>query len=519
MKILIAEDNQFYRRMLSATLTEWGYEVACAADGEEAWEILQAKDGPRLGILDWMMPRLDGPELCRRVRKASLSPPRYLILLTAKGGRDNISIGLDSGADDFISKPFERTELHARLRAGLRIVGLQERLASRVDVLENALSEAQKMEPVGRLAGGVAHDFNNLLQIIGGSVALLTAEAEVPPAAREYAQMIKGAADRGAALIRQLLAFSRKQLLQPEILSLNAVVIGAEQLLRRLIGEDIELTTRLGAADRLIQADRGQLEQVIMNLVVNARDAMAYGGSIVLETRQVDVSAERAASLLSYRPGSYVCLSVTDTGCGIDAETRSHIFEPFFTTKGPGKGTGLGLATVYGIVRQSAGFIEVDSTPGQGTTFRIYLPETRQTAEASKTSEVLPAPAVPARGETVLLVEDDDQVRTMLRLTLEANCYRVLEARDGAEALRVFERAREQIDLLLTDIVMPHLSGNQVAERLTQARPGLKVVFMSGYTDDSSLRERVVQTGRPFLQKPFSPLTLQNRLREVLNAG
>jgi len=514
MRILVAEDNTFYRRMLSATLTEWGYSVRTAADGEEAWSILQEKDGPRLAIVDWMMPRLDGVELCRRVRGASLVPPPYLILLTAKEGKENIVAALEAGADDFMSKPFDRMEMHARVRVGLRIVSLQEQLASRVDVLENALSEAQKMEAVGRLAGGVAHDFNNLLMVVSGAADLLERDRHLPPQPREFVHMIRDAADRGASLTRQLLAFSRKQVLQPKIVNLNTVVGDADKLLRRLIGEDIELCTRLCPDLGVIKADPGQMEQVIMNLVVNARDAMPAGGKIIIETKPAEVSEAEAASLLSFRPGRYVLLLVSDNGCGMDAETKLHLFEPFFTTKDPGKGTGLGLATVYGIIRQSGGFIQVDSKPGEGATFRIYLPENRE--RKLPAAQSAPAADKTSQGETILLVEDDEQVRKMVRLALESGRYKVLEARDGQEALHLHENCREPIHLLLTDVIMPHLSGNQVAERLTRARPDLKVVFMSGYTDDSALHDQVVRSGQPFLQKPFSPVTLQKKLREVL---
>jgi signal transduction histidine kinase len=516
MKVLIADDNLFYRRLLAAALTESGYEVVTAADGEEAWGILQKQDGPRLAIVDWMMPRLDGVSLCRRVRSASLVPPHYLVLLTAKGGKENIIAALDAGADDFISKPFDHMELQARLRVGGRIVSLQSQLASKVDDLENALSEAQRLEPVGRLAAGVAHDFNNLLQVISGGAELLEHVRGPGAGQQEFVSVIKEAAERGASLTRQLLAFSRKQILQPETLQLNDLVERAARLLRRVIGEDIELITRLQDNLGPVKADPAQMEQVIMNLAVNSRDAMPGGGQFVIETRSVDISETEAASLLMFRPGPHVLLAVSDTGCGMDAQTKSHLFEPFFTTKAPGKGTGLGLATVYGIIRQSDGFIHVDSKPGQGTTFRIYLPLVEQ--ESGAAAPAAPQPNAPGNGETILLVEDDDQVRMMLRLALEANQYTVLEARDGEEALQVHAKHPQPIDVLLTDVVMPHMSGHQVADRLTALRPKLKVLFMSGYTDDSAVHDPGVNSTRRFLQKPFTSLSLHSKVKELLSS-
>ena len=513
MKILVAEDNAFYRRMLTETLRGWTYEVLTAGNGEEAWEILQAKDGPRLAIVDWMMPKLNGVELCRRVRSTPVVPPTYLILLTAKGGKDNLLAGLEAGADDYIHKPFDRDELHAHLRVGLRIVGLHENLAAKVHELENALSGAQKMEAIGRLAGGVAHDFNNLLTAISGGAELLERLSRLEPQQREFTKMIKGAAERGTALTRQLLAFSRKQILQPEIVHLNTLVSGLEKILLRLIGEDIELSSKLESGLASVKADPGQLEQVVMNLVVNARDAMPSGGRITIETRNITINDPAALSSQA-AAGSYVMLGVTDTGCGMNEETKAHIFEPFFTTKEPGKGTGLGLATVYGIVKQSAGFIQVDSTPGFGTTFRIYFPRVQEAQPTSITPEKELKPA--SKGETILLVEDDETVRRMVRQTLELDAYKVLEACDGTDAMRVQEECREPIHLLLTDLVMPRLGGNQLAESLAPVRPNMKVLFMSGYTSDAFVHRSIVDSGRPFLQKPFTPRVLQTKVREVL---
>jgi signal transduction histidine kinase len=515
MRILIAEDNRFYRSMLEATLREWGYEVVATGDGEEAWQVLREKEAPPLAILDWVMPGLDGVALCRKVRSLARAQPTYLIMLTAKDGKENVIAGLEAGADDYIQKPFNREELRARLQVGLRIVGLQSSLADRVAELEAALSGAQKMEAIGRLAGGVAHDFNNLLTVINGFSDMLLLKLRPGDERYEAAHTIRQAGERGAGLTRQLLAFSRKQLLNPTVLNLNTLAANTEMMLRRLIGEDVCLLTLLEPALRLVKADPGQIEQVIMNLVVNARDAMPEGGEIVLETRNVDLDEGYAATHPGAKPGGHVLLAVRDTGCGMDEQTMARIFEPFFTTKPAGKGTGLGLATVYGIINQSGGHITVESEPGRGTTFRVYLPQA-----AVPAPQPVPASRVPvaAQGsETVLLVEDEEAVRKLARTVLESNHYIVLEAGDGSEALQVSGGWRDPIHLLLTDVFMPKMSGPQLADRLVPLRPGVKILFMTGYTDDSAVRRRILEPGNHFLQKPFTPRELARKVREILD--
>jgi signal transduction histidine kinase len=516
VKLLVVDDNQFYCRMLQTTLTEWGYDVVTAGDGRQAWELLRGPDAPRLALIDWMMPEMDGLELCRRVRAAAMPGPPYLILLTAKGGKENIITGLEAGADDYIPKPFDLDELRARLRVGLRIVELQAALAARVRELEDALSGAQKMEAIGRLAGGVAHDFNNLLTIILNGADMVLAGDRLDDRQRELLHMVRQAGERGAGLTQQLLAFSRKQILSPEVLDLNALVADLQRMLRRLINEDIELATVLDPQPGRVQADRGQLVQVIMNLVVNARDAMPLGGRLTITTRNEEVAEPRGRGPRSVPPGSYVVLGIRDTGCGMDEGTLGHLFEPFFTTKGPGQGTGLGLATVYGIVKQSGGAIQVESAPNQGATFCIFLPRTEK--ELAPATGAGPAPARCPGRETVLLVEDEDQVRVMARRVLESNDYTVLEARDGTEALHIGLQARGPIHLMLTDVVLPRTSGPQLAGRLEPLRPNMKILFMSGYTDDAITQHSVASSGRPFLQKPFTAAGLAGKVREVLDS-
>jgi two-component system cell cycle sensor histidine kinase/response regulator CckA len=382
--------------------------------------------------------------------------------------------------------------------------------------LEEQLRQAQKIEAVGRLAGGVAHDFNNLLNVITGYGQMLFRRLADGPE-REKTRAILQAADRAAGLTRQLLAFSRKQVLEPKVLDLNAVVSGMDEMMRRLIGEDIELQADLAPDLGRTRADPGQIEQVLMNLVVNARDAMPRGGRVRLETVNAEMDEAYVRDHLGARPGRYVTLAVCDTGFGMDAETQKHIFEPFFTTKEKGKGTGLGLATVYGIVKQSEGYIWVDSAPGAGTTVRVYLPRVEAEPEAEEPRRPVVPEQAPARGtETVLLVEDEEMVRRMTREVLEGAGYRVLEAASGFEALRLSSGHGGRLDLLLTDVVMPGMSGRELAERLAPVRPGMKVLYMSGHTDDAIFHHGVAQAGTGFLQKPFTPETLERRIRELL---
>ena len=379
--------------------------------------------------------------------------------------------------------------------------------------LEQQLRQAQKMEAVGRLAGGVAHDFNNILGVIMGYGDILS--RRLPggdPLAGKVREIVK-AAERAAALTRQLLAFSRQQVLQPRVLDLNVVMGEMDKLLRRLIGENIELKTRQQERLGSVMADPGQMEQVIMNLAVNARDAMPEGGSLLLETRDVDLDAAYVRMHRNAHAGPHVMLAVSDTGEGMDAETMSRIFEPFFTTKPQGKGTGLGLSTVYGIVEQSGGSIEVYSEKGRGTTFKTYLPRVERPAEPAAPT----APEPPPTGsETVLLVEDEPALRGMIREALEDAGYRVLEAGTPRQALAIAESHHGNIHLMLTDVVMPGMSGRELAERLKPLRPGVAVIYMSGYTDDAIGQHGLLDAGTHFLQKPFTFHQLLQKCREAL---
>jgi hypothetical protein len=382
--------------------------------------------------------------------------------------------------------------------------------------LEQQLRQSQKMEAVGTLAGGIAHDFNNLLTIITGYSQVILERAANDEQLRREMQQIEVAANKATTLIRQLLAFSRRQLLQPQVMNLEQVVSGVEKMLRRLIGENIELVVRTTGTLGMVKADPGQMEQVLINLAINARDAMESknGGRLTFELQNVELDAEFAREHVDAIPGSYVMLAVADSGCGMSAETQARIFEPFFTTKGSA-GSGLGLATVYGIVQQSGGYVTVNSVEGRGTTFRIFLP---RTGDAAVPLEGVPETRADNTGsETVLLVEDDDGLRALARRVLLKHGYQVLEAARTSEAEHVCREHPGKIHLLLTDVVMPGLSGKELSSRLMMLRPEMVVLYMSGYTDSVVMKQGVQEGSVNFIQKPFTPIALSKKVREVLD--
>ena len=382
--------------------------------------------------------------------------------------------------------------------------------------MEERLRQSQKMEAIGTLAGGVAHDFNNLLMVINGYSSVLSDALTSDPKLRHCAGQIHQAGERAASLTRQLLAFSRKQTIQPTVLNLNEIIRGMEKLLHRLIGEHIAINTQLAPGLGTVLADAGQMEQVILNLAVNARDAMPDGGWLSFETRNVELSSS-LASANNLKPGSYVECVVKDTGIGMDPNTQSHLFEPFFTTKPAGKGTGLGLSTIYGILKQANGHITFSSQPARGTTFRIYLPRT-DSAQA-ETTQTAQAPALLHGNETILLVEDDPAVCDLIRSVLSEHGYTVLAPAQPQEAEALFEAQGRRVHLLLSDVVMPEVSGTELAKRLSAKNPQLKVLFMSGYVDDPVVRQGIEGHEVGFLQKPFAPLALARKVREVLNSS
>ena len=381
--------------------------------------------------------------------------------------------------------------------------------------LEAKIRQAQKMDAIGTLAGGIAHDFNNVLTVISGYSEVLLARLSPDDPLRGPIEQIHKAGARAASLTRQLLVFSRKQVVERKILDLNAIVKETEKMLKRLIGEDISLTAALEPKLGKIKADAGHIDQVLMNLAANARDAMPRGGKLTIETANVELDADYTSTHSDVRSGRHVLLAVSDDGCGMDSATLSHLFEPFFTTKGLARGTGLGLATVYGIVKDSGGHISVYSEPGSGTSFKIYFP--RVDEEPARLEELTPGlPQLQDGKETVLLVEDEEDVRTFTRHLLTSFGYRVLDAHDGVDAIRVSEAHPEPIPLLVSDVIMPRMGGRQLAENLKRERPDLKVLFISGYTDDAVVRHGVLQADVAFLQKPFTPTALASKVREVL---
>ena len=404
--------------------------------------------------------------------------------------------------------------LHDAEGRATRMIGAMMDITQRKQ-LEDELRQAQKMEAVGRLAGGVAHDFNNLLTVITGRTHLLLAKLKADDPSRRSVELIQKTADRAAGLTRQLLAFSRKQVLQRKILDLNTTVAEMSTMLRRLIGEDVDLLLTLGPRAGCVNADPGQLEQVLLNLAVNARDAMPQGGTLGVETDLVHLEAAPPGRPDALPPGPYTVLRVVDTGTGMDEATQARIFEPFFTTKERGKGTGLGLSMVHGVVRQHGGAIHVRSVVGGGTTFEILLPQVEAPADAAGDDE---GGARPATGhETVLLVEDEDDVRALAREVLQRQGYTVVEAPDGAQALALFEQDGARIDFILTDVVMPRMSGRELVDRVRASRPSMPVLYMSGYTEDAILRHGVRDASMLLLSKPFAPAELIGKVREVLD--
>ncbi|MBI4504778.1 MAG: PAS domain-containing protein [Chloroflexi bacterium] len=417
--------------------------------------------------------------------------------------------------DGTVRRAHNRAEIEVDAQGKpVRLYGILQDLTER-KLLEEQFLQAQKMEALGRLAGGIAHDFNNLLTVVNGFGELALQRLDAADPVREYVAVMKKAGESGASLTKQLLAFSRQDVVAPQALDLNAVVAGVENLLRRTIGEDIALVMHLAPDLGPVRADPGQMQQVIMNLAVNARDAMPHGGTLTIETANVDLDESFASRHPGAQPGPHVLLVVSDTGTGMTPEIQAHVFEPFFTTKERGRGTGLGLATVYGVVDRSGGTIGVYSEPGLGTTFKICLP--RVAGDAGAEVAAAPAPSVEDGTETVLLVEDDTQVRDLVRRVLVAHGYTVLEVREGAAALAIAEQHDGPIDLLLTDVVLPGMSGRALAEGLAARRPGIPAVYMSGYTDNAIAHHGVLDPGVELLQKPFRPEALLRKVRQVLD--
>ena len=546
LKILAIDDNRDNLTTIQAVLGDVlpGCTLLTALNGPRGIALARAED-PDAILLDIVMPDMDGFEVCRRLKAEERLRDIPVIFLTAlRTDRESRVNALEVGAEAFLSKPIDESELVAQLRAMAKLKAanrlrrlerdeLAALVAERTRALETELAErkrteeqkarlegqllhAQKMESVGLLAGGVAHDFNNLLCVILNHTEIALESIREGDPLRENLLEVMKAGERATSLTRQLLAFSRKQVMQPVPLSLNKIAQATERMLRRILGEDIELVQSLAPDLGVVRADPSQIEQVLMNLVVNARDAMPMGGTLSIETSNVEIDEAYAACHVDVKPGPYVQLAVSDTGCGMDQQTQAKLFEPFFTTKEVGKGTGLGLSTAYGIVKQSHGSIWVYSEPGRGTTFKIYLP--RENPDIAPTT-TKPAPFHKlAKGtETILVVEDEEALRKIAERILCAAGYTVLTAADGDAALRASQQHESEIHLLLTDVIMPRMSGRMLVERLTAIRPTVKVLYMSGYTDNAIVHHGVLDAKTNFIGKPFSAADLTWKVREVLD--
>lgn len=416
-----------------------------------------------------------------------------------------------------INSKHEEIEVEAsfnyiKYRDGIAIQGIMRDITERKR-LEEQLRQSQKMEAIGQLAGGIAHDFNNMLTVINGYSEILL-KKEFPAEVLNYIQEIRKASIRATRLTSQLLAFSRKQIIQPKIINLNQIITDQIQMLRRLLGEDVEISTYLDPQLYSVKADIGQIEQIIMNIVINARDAMPLGGKLTIETGNVQLNNEYKHLHPESKSGDYAVLSISDTGIGMDEVTRSRIFEPFYTTKGRDKGTGLGLATVYGIIKQNNGFIDVYSEIQNGSTFKIYLP-VDQEKDKTKTRDSIDEIKLHGK-ETILLVEDDDGVRAVTESTLKKYGYNVISASNGEDAIRIFEEHDGKFDLLLTDVIMPSMGGRELAEKMLNEHNNLKVLYFSGYTDDSTVQHRIISEGMEFIQKPYTQLELAKKIRSVI---
>lgn len=510
LRALIVEDSEDDLHLLVRELKRVGYDVTFErVDTAEAMRDALAAGTWDIVLSDFSMPKFSAPSALQLLNDSGIDLP--FIIVSGTVGEEPAVNAMKAGAHDYVMKG-KLARLGPAIQRELREASHRKEHRE----VQDQLFQAQKIEAIGQLAGGVAHDFNNLLTVINGYTEVMLEKMEANHPHRKYLEAVRKAGEHAASLTRQLLAFSRRQVLIPQVLNLNSITSGLHPMLRRLIGEDIELFTLPAKDLGSVKVDPGQIEQIILNLVVNARDAMPNGGKLTIETANVELDETYLRNHATVKPGPHVMVAVSDTGNGMDEETQKHIFDPFFTTKGPGKGTGLGLSTVYGIVKQSGGSIWVYSEPGRGAAFKIYLPRVDEapTAVESRESDA----NVSNASETILVVEDDASVRMLIRQTLEMKGYCVLEAENGVAGLWASEQHQGVIHLLVTDVVMPEIGGRVMAEQLTALRPDMKVLYISGYTDDAVVRHGVLDSNMTFLQKPFTPEVLTRKVREVLDA-
>jgi DNA-binding response OmpR family regulator len=514
-RILCVDDDSLNLALLDAMLTPLDYEVVQAASGAEALELLAAQRFD-LCLLDVMMPGIDGFEVCRRIKTGG-QRQIPVVMLTAYSAKEHRVKGIEAGADDFISKPLDAAEVLARVKMLLQVHRLAELTRKQEEQeksnLEEQLAHAQKLESVALLASGVAHDFNNMLGVIIGHASM--ALQGIGPGTRGNLEQILKAAEKSAELTRQLLHFASRKSVEPQVANLNLLTAGTVKMLQRLIGERIDLAWKPAPDLWPVRVDPSQIDQILANLCVNARDAIAGVGKVTIETGNCVAGADGRGAELT--PGEYVRLSVSDNGCGMDRETLSRIFEPFFTTKGVGKGTGLGLPTVWRSARENKGGIEVESEPGKGSTFTLYLP--RHAAPSAPEPPRSAALSAPRGLETILLVEDEPALLELTATILTGQGYRVMAASSPGEALRMALQQPVRPTLLLTDVILPGMSGRDLATRLTAGQPGLKCLYMSGYSADVIAHHGVLDAGEHFIQKPFSIPALATKVREVLDGG
>lgn len=509
--VLLVDDDKTLRMLTRAALEQSGFQVEEAADGIEALAVFD-KVRPDLILLDILMPGKDGFIVCAELRQRPECASTPIVMMTALEDLDSINLAYNLGATDFITKPINWTILCYRLHYILR--ASQE--ASLRKNIEEQLYQSQKMEAVGRLAGAIAHDFNNVLTVIMGNIDLLLMGLEDYGELRNGAEEIKQAVDLATSITRQLLIFSRKKDIQPRLINLNNLVDHQTKLLQRLVGKDIELLVVLDPEIGNVKADSGQMEQVIMNLVINARDAMPRGGRLTITTSSVYLDDSFCKQHVGLNSGPYILLAISDTGTGIDPKIREHIFEPFFTTKEPNKGTGLGLFSVFGIIKKANGYISVHSELRQGTTFKIYLPGVDNQVD-DFASEQRQANFDALKGEeTIIIVEDEESVRHVVKTFLQKLGYTIIEAGTPNDVLSLLQNYQRAVHLLLTDVVLPEMSGIELAKKISNTHPDIKVLYILEYMQDATNSSFFGQKAN-FINKPFHNKTLAVKLREILN--